>query len=82
VDGALIEAAACLTSFRGKDQPPSDEPPDDPGNPTVNLHGQKSSNATYQSTTDPDARRFRKGKGAGTQTAGLRPHNAGRGQDL
>jgi len=63
VDGTLIEAAASLKSFRPKDQPVSDEPPDDPGNPTVNFHGQKRSNATHQSTTDPDARLFRKGKG-------------------
>jgi len=63
VDGTLIEAAASLKSFRPKDKPPSDEPPDDPGNPTVNFHGQKRSNATHQSTTDPDARLFRKGKG-------------------
>jgi transposase len=63
VDGTLIEAAASLKSFRPKDQPPSDQPPDDPGNPTVNFHGQKRSNATHQSTTDPQARLFRKGKG-------------------
>jgi hypothetical protein len=29
------------------------EPPDDPGNPTVNFHGERRSNATHQSTTDP-----------------------------
>ena len=63
VDGTLIEAAASLKSFRPKDQPPSDAPPDDPGNPSVNFHGEKRSNATHQSTTDPDARLFRKGKG-------------------
>jgi transposase len=63
VDGTLIEAAASLKSFRPKDQPASDEPPDDPGNPSVNFHGQKRSNATHQSTTDPEARLFRKGKG-------------------
>ena len=63
VDGTLIEAAASLKSFRPKDEPPADQPPDDPGNPTVNFHGQKCSNATHQSTTDPDARLFRKGKG-------------------
>ena len=63
VDGTLIEAAASLKSFRPKDQPPADQPPDDPGNPTVDFHGQKRSNATHQSTTDPDARLFRKGKG-------------------
>jgi len=63
VDGTLIEAAASLKSFRPKDEPPSDEPPDDPGNPTVNFHGQKRSNATHESTTDPEARLWRKGKG-------------------
>ncbi len=63
VDGTLIEAAASLKSFRPKDQPPADQPPNDPGNPTVDFHGQKRSNATHQSTTDPDARLFRKGKG-------------------
>jgi|SRR5579884_586384 len=63
VDGTLIEAAASLKSFRPKDQPPSDQPPDDPGNPTVNFHGQRRSNATHQSTTDPEARLFRKGNG-------------------
>ena len=63
VDGTLIEAAASLKSFRPKDQPPSDAPPDDPSNPSVNFHGEKRSNATHQSTTDPDARLFRKGKG-------------------
>ena len=63
VDGTLIEAAASLKSFRRRDQAPSDEPPDDPGNPTVDFHGEKRSNATHRSTTDPDARLFRKGKG-------------------
>src|SRR6266566_992754 len=64
VDGTLIEAAASLKSFRPKDKPPSDEPPpDDRGNPTVNFHGQKRSNATHQSTTDPEARLAKKGKG-------------------
>jgi len=63
VDGTLIEAAASLKSFRPKDQPPSDEPPDDPGNPTVNFRGQRRSNKTHQSTTDPEARLAKKGKG-------------------
>ena len=62
VDGTLIEAAASLKSFKNKnDQDPA--PPDDPGNPTVNFHGEKRSNKTHQSTTDPDARLCRKGKG-------------------
>jgi transposase len=63
VDGTLIEAAASLKSFRPKDKPPSDEPPDDPGNPTVNFRGEKRSNATHQSTTDPEARLAKKGHG-------------------
>jgi transposase len=63
VDGTLIEAAASLKSFRPKDTPPSDEPPDDPGNPTVNFRGEKRSNATHQSTTDPEARLAKKGRG-------------------
>src|SRR5919205_2142281 len=63
VDGTLIEAAASLKSFRRRDAAPSDEPPDDPGNPTVDFHGEKRSNATHRSTTDEEARLFRKGKG-------------------
>ena len=38
-------------------------PPDDPGNPTVNFHGEKRSNETHESTTDPEARLARKGNG-------------------
>lgn len=59
VDGTLIQAWAGLKSFQRKDRPPA--PPDDPGNPTVNFHGERRSNATHQSTTDPEARLFRKG---------------------
>ena len=53
VDGTLLEAWAGQKSFRGKDQPPT--PPDDPGSPTVNFHGERRSNTTQQSTTDPTA---------------------------
>ena len=64
VDGTLIEAAASLKSFKPKDKPPADQPPpDDPGNPTVNFRGEKRSNATHQSTTDPQARLAKKGRG-------------------
>lgn len=62
VDGTLVEAWAGLKSFQPKDQPPT-PPPDDPGNPTVNFHGEKRCNDTHQSTTDPDARLARKGAG-------------------
>src|SRR5262249_40648638 len=55
VDGTLIEAWASLKSFRKKDEKPEDRsPPDDPGNPTVDFHKEKRSNATHESTTDPD----------------------------
>src|SRR5437879_12961893 len=60
VDGTLVEAWASLKSFKRKDAPPG--PPDDPGNPTVNFHGERRSNTTHTSTTDPDARLARKGK--------------------
>ncbi len=64
VDGTLIEAAASLKSFRPKDEKPEDRPPpDDPGNPTVNFHGEKRSNETHESTTDPEARLARKSNG-------------------
>ena len=59
VDGTLIEAWASLKSFKPNGTPPP-PPPDDPGNPTVNFHGERRSNATHASTTDPDARLFRK----------------------
>jgi transposase len=63
VDGTLIEAAASLKSFRPKDGPPRNRPPDDPGNPTINFHGERRSNTTHQSTTDPAALLAKKGKG-------------------
>jgi IS5 family transposase len=62
VDATLLEAWASLKSFRPKDEPPT-TPPDDPGNPTGDLHGERRRNDTHQSTTDPEARLSRKGKG-------------------
>ena len=62
VDGTLLEAWASAKSFQRKDEKPS-PPPDDPGNPTVNFHGEKRSNQTHASTTDPDAKLARKGPG-------------------
>jgi len=60
VDGTLIEAWASLKSFRPKDAPP----PEGGGrNPEVDFHGEKRLNQTHASTTDPEARLFRKGKG-------------------
>src|SRR5204862_695134 len=62
VDGTLLEAWAGAKSFQRKDgkTPP---PPDDPGNPTVNFHGEKRSNQTHASKTDPDAKLARKSAG-------------------
>lgn len=62
VDGTLLEACASLKSFKkvdGGELPP----PDDPGNATVDFHGEKRSNLTHQSTTDPDAMLAKKGAG-------------------
>src|SRR3954447_7085076 len=61
VDGTLVEAWASLKSFQRKDG--KNPPPDDPGNPTVDFHGEKRSNQTHESTTDPDALLARKGNG-------------------
>jgi transposase len=62
VDGTLLEACASLKSFKPVGETTGD-PPDDPGNPTVNFHGEKRSNDTHESTTDPDAMLARKGAG-------------------
>lgn len=62
VDGTLIEAWASLKSFKRKDAGPS-APPDDPGNPSVNFHGQRRTNQTHQSTTDPESLLAKKGAG-------------------
>ena len=72
VDGTLIEAAASLKSFRPRDPaPPADPVPDDPSNPTVDFRGERRSNATHASTTDPEARLMRKGKGKEAKLAYL-----------
>ncbi len=62
VDGTLLEAWASLKSFQPKQEKPG-PPPDDAGNPTVNFRGQKRSNETHESNTDPDARLARKSEG-------------------
>ena len=62
VDGSLIEAAASLKSFKPRD----DEPPSDGGgggDPLVDFRGQRRRNDTHRSTTDPESRLLRKGKG-------------------
>jgi transposase len=60
VDGTLLEAWASHKSFRPRDEEP---PPPEGGNPTVNFHGQRRTNDTHQSTTDPDARVYKKARG-------------------
>src|SRR5436309_14827807 len=62
VDGTLLEASASLKSFKRVDGGEA-PPPDDPGNPTVDFHGEKRSNQTHESTTDPDAMLAKKGAG-------------------
>ena len=62
VDGTLLEAWASLKSFQSKDKKDA-PPPDDPGNPTVDFHGEKRSNQTHESKTDPDALLARKARG-------------------
>ena len=62
VDGTMVEAWAGQKSFKQKGARAA-APPDDPGNPTVNFHGEKRTNATHQSTTDPEARLFKKATG-------------------
>jgi transposase len=62
VDRTLLEVWASLKSFQAKEQKPVG-PPDDPGNPAVNFHGQKRSNETHESKTGPDAKLARKGPG-------------------
>jgi transposase len=62
VDGTLIEAWAGQKSFKKRGTKSGDFI-DDPGNPAVDFKGEKRSNETHQSTTDPDARLYKKAKG-------------------
>jgi transposase len=56
VDGTLIEACAGQKSFKRKDSAPPALPPDDPGNPSIDFRGERRTNATHASITDPEAR--------------------------
>ena len=60
VDGSMIEAAASLKSFQKKGSSRKKDP-HDPGNPSINFHGEKRSNETHESLTDPEALLYRKG---------------------
>jgi transposase len=61
VDGTLLEAWASVKSFQPREK--KTPPPDDRGNPTVNFHGEKRSNDTHESKTDPESQLARKGPG-------------------
>ena len=61
VDGTLLDAWASTKSFRPKDS--SGLPPDGGRNGEQDFHGQQRGNDTHASTTDPDARLYRKGRG-------------------
>ena len=61
VDGTQIQAWASIKSFRRKDG--KDEPPSLGRNGARDFHQEKRSNKTHASTTDPDARLYKKGKG-------------------
>jgi transposase len=63
VDGTLLEAWAGHKSFKRKDRPEPKTPPDDPGNPSIDFHGEQRRNDSHQSTTDPAALLARKGPG-------------------
>jgi transposase len=65
VDGTLLEAWASHKSFRPKDEEPP--APGAGGNPSVDFRGQRRTNATHQSTTDPDARLYKKASGREAQ---------------
>jgi len=61
VDGTLLESWASQKSFRPRDEDPP--PTRGGGTPAENFHGQRRRNATHQSTTDPDARLYKKARG-------------------
>jgi len=63
VDGTLIEAWASMKSFKPRDGSGDPPPPAGGRNREADFHGQKRSNETHVSTTDPEARLYRKGRG-------------------
>jgi len=74
IDGTLIEAWASMKSFKAKEPPqddsksdPDERPPTEGRNAEVDFRGEKRSNVTHASTTDPDARLYRKSPGQGAK---------------
>jgi transposase len=65
VDGTQIQAWASHKSFQPKEQSKKpDDGNDDPGNPSIDFHGEKRTNETHESKTDPESRLYRKSKGS------------------
>jgi len=71
VDGTLIEAWASMKSFRPKDGSGDEPPPGAGRNAEVDFKGQKRSNETHASTSDPEAKLYRKGHGMEARLAYL-----------
>jgi transposase len=63
VDGTLLEAWASLKSLKKKDGNDNRKDDGDAGNPSVDFKGEKRSNKTHESSTDPDAKIYTKSKG-------------------
>ncbi len=61
VDGTLVQAWASMKSFRPKEGTGDPPAPEGGRNPDADFRGEKRSNATHASTTDPDAKLYRKG---------------------
>lgn len=74
VDGTMIESMASMKSFRPRDETDDDSQDSNgfkPRNPDVDFKGQKRSNETHQSRTDPEAKLYRKGPGKPSQLSHL-----------
>jgi transposase len=71
VDGTLMEAWAGQKSFQRQSTEPPPLPPDDPGTPSMDFRGERRTNATHASTTDPEARVYKKATGQEAKLASL-----------
>jgi transposase len=80
VDGTLLEAWAGAKSFQLKDK--KQPPPDDPGNPTVNFRGEKRSNETHASKTDPEALLAKKAEGEDRSRGAAGQEGRGQGVEV
>lgn len=71
VDGTLVQAWASMKSFKPTEGPDDPAPPAGGRNPEMNFRGETRSNATHASSTDPDAKLYRKGPGMEARLAFL-----------